>query len=81
MKTYNLEFTKRGEAFFRNENNRKDKIFADDVLRFGTVWTSKKEDYQDADGFFEDCNCFIQGSYSVTFCQLSGDGEELICNL
>lgn len=82
MTTYFSDYTKKGNLVFRNDSNqKKNKIKSSDVLRFGTCWTAKKEDYRDTEGFFEDCNCFIQESYSVIFCQLSEDGEELICNL
>jgi len=80
MKTYLSDYNKKGDLIFRDENNPKDKIKASDVLRFDTCWTAKKEDYKDTPGFFEECNCFIQESYSVRFCQLSNDGEELKCN-
>ena len=77
METYNLEFKKNGNAIFVNEDNKKDKINANEVLRFGTMWTGKKQDYKDVEGYFEDCNCFIQHSYSIDFYQLSNCGEVL----
>jgi hypothetical protein len=77
MKTYNLEFKKNGHAVFVNEDNKKDKINANEVLRFGTLWTGEKEDYTCTGVYFKECNCFIQHSYSIDFYQLSDCGEIL----
>ena len=80
MKTYNLEFTKTGNAIFVNENDKKDKIKANEILRFGTAWSVSKETYSDCAGFFPDCNCFYQKSYSIDFFKLSDCGEVLTTN-
>jgi len=77
MQTYNLEFKKNGNAIFVNEDNKKDKIKVNELLRFGTPWTGKNEDYKDIEGYFEDCNCFSQSNYSIDFYQLSNCGEVL----
>jgi len=77
MKTYNLEFKRNGNAIFINETDKKDKINPNEVLRFNTPWTGKKQDYKLTEGYFEDCNCFIQHSYSIYFYQLSNCGEVL----
>lgn len=78
METYFLNFTKKGNAVFINENDKKDKIKANEILRFDTACTGKKESYSECDGFFKECNCFTQESYGITFYQLSECGEVLI---
>jgi len=80
MKTYNLQFTKKGNAVFVNENDKKDKIKANEILRFGTAWSGSKETYSNCTGFFTDCNCFYQNSYSLDFFKLSDCGELLTTN-
>ena len=77
MKNYNLNFTKKGDAIFINESDKKDKIKASNILRFSTGWTRNKSEFSDCDGFFEDCNCFIQGGYHLFFFKLSECGEVL----
>jgi|688.fasta_scaffold450849_3 hypothetical protein len=75
--TYELTFNKKGNAIFINEENKKDKIQANTVMRFNTPWSGKVEDYIDVNGFFEGCNCFVQNSYSIDFFKLSECGEQL----
>jgi hypothetical protein len=77
MKTYYLNFTKKGNAIFINEDNKNDKIKANELMRFNTCWTSKKEAYKEVESFFDSCNCFFQNSYSIDFYQLSECGEML----
>jgi len=77
METYFLEFTKNGNAIFINENNKKDKIKADELMRFDTCWTGKKGNYSDVESFFESCNCYKQNSYSIDFYELSDCGTML----
>ena len=77
MKTYNLESKRNGDAIFVNEDNKKDKLNASNIMRFNTAWSGKSEDYSDCEGYFEDCNCFVQNSYSIDFYQLSNCGEVL----
>jgi len=80
MKTYNLQFTKKGSAVFVNENDKKDKIKANKILRFDTAWSGPKETYSDCSGFFPECNGFCQNSYSIDFFKLSDCGELLTTN-
>lgn len=77
MKTYNLDFSKKGNAIFINENNNKDKLKASELLRFNTAWTGKAEDYKECEGYFDGCNCMQQNSYSTDFYRLSDCGEQL----
>ena len=77
--TYEIKFKNNGNVIFVNENNKKDKINANELMRFNTCWSGKKEDYKDINGFFEDCNCFYQNSYSIDFYRLS-DCEEQLTN-
>ena len=77
MTTYNLEFKRNGDAIFVNEDNKKDKLDANEIMRFNTSWSGKKEDYKDTEGYFESCNCFIQRGYSIDFYELSNCGEVL----
>jgi hypothetical protein len=77
MKTFNLEFTKNGNAIFVNEDNKKDKIKATELMRFNTCWNGSNEDYKTIQGYFEGCNCFKYGSYNIEFFRLSECGEQL----
>ena len=72
--TYEIKFKNNGDVIFVN---KKDKINANELMRFNTCWSGKKEDYKDVDGFFEDCNRFYQNSYSIDFYRLSDCGEQL----
>ena len=74
---YNLDFTNKGEAVFINVNNKKDKLKANLIMRFDTVWSGKKSDYIYFENYFDGCNCFVQSGYSINFYQLSDCGELL----
>jgi len=78
MKTYHLQFSKKGNGVFVNETDKKDKIKSSDILRFGTGWTREKLEFVGEDGFFDRSNCFIMGgNYGHIFLLLSSCGEVL----
>ena len=58
--TYKIKFKNNGDVIFVNENNKKDKINANELMRFNTRWSNRKENYRNVEGFFEDCNCFLR---------------------
>ena len=76
-KTYEVHFKNNGSVVFINELDKKDKINASVLMRFNTAWSGKKEDYKECEGYFENCNGFVQNSYSIDFYQLSECGEQL----
>jgi len=77
MKTYFINYKKNGSVNFINENDKKDKINANELMRFNTAWSGKNTDYKDCENYFDGCNCFFQNSYSIDFYKLSECGEQL----
>lgn len=75
--TFSVKYKKNGGVIFINDSNKKDKINTNELMRFNTVWTGKKESYKNTEGFFPGCNCFKQNSYSIDFYKLSECGEQL----
>ena len=76
-KTFEVNYKNNGDVVFVNELDKKDEVNTNVLLRFGTAWTGKVENYKDVNGYFDGCNCFVQNSYSIDFYRLSECGEQL----
>lgn len=76
MKTYRLKI-ENGKHFFKNVNNNLDKISVTSLKMMGTTISGHRKSYKNINGYFEDCNCFVEYRSRLDFYKLSQCGEFL----